>query len=93
MLSAAGLHSCNWDQVLQITDCTAPIDRPLYLLVHNEQVQAADPEDKLYYSQVRSWDCRTIAQAKAFSTEGRALLTKVLYSKACLKQLLIASCS
>jgi hypothetical protein len=65
-----------WDEALQITDCTAPMDRPLYLLINDEQVQAADPQDKLYYSLVRSWDCRTIAQAKAFSTEGTALLNK-----------------
>jgi hypothetical protein len=69
------------------------MDRPLYLLVHDEQVQAADPEDKLYISLTRSWDCRTIAHAKALSAEGEALLLKVLCLNACLKQLLIASYS
>jgi hypothetical protein len=52
------------------------MDRPLYLLVHDEQLQAADPEDKLYISLTRSFDCRTIAHAKALSAEGEALLVQ-----------------
>jgi hypothetical protein len=52
------------------------MDRPLYLLVHDEQVQAADPEDKLSISLTRSWDCRTIAQAKALSAEGDTIMHK-----------------
>eukprot|EP00953_Heterococcus_sp_UTEX-ZZ885_P011683 6760-Heterococcus_DN1.PRE.3 len=65
-----------WDPALCIVDCVAPMDRPLYLLLHDDQVQAADPEDKLYYSIAGRCVCRTIAEAKALSAQGRALLNK-----------------
>eukprot|EP00953_Heterococcus_sp_UTEX-ZZ885_P005206 3280-Heterococcus_DN1.PRE.4 len=65
-----------WEPALCVVDCVAPMDRPLYLLLHDDQVQAADPEDKLYYSIAGRCVCRTIAEAKALSAQGRALLTK-----------------
>jgi hypothetical protein len=64
----------SWDPAFRITEYFVAMDKPLYLLVHDQQVQAADPEDKLYMSIQRSSTCRTIAQAKALSTEGRAPL-------------------
>jgi hypothetical protein len=63
-----------WDPAFRIAEYFVAMDKPLYLLVHDEQVQAADPEDKLYTSIQRSSTCRTIAQAKALSTEGKALM-------------------
>ena len=65
---------CSWDPVLRITDGFVSIDRPLYLLVHDEQVQAADPEDKLYSSLHCSRACRTVAAAKAHSALGKEAL-------------------
>jgi hypothetical protein len=64
----------SWDPVLRITDGFVAMDRPLYLLVHDEQVQAADTEDKLYRALNRCWDCRTVAGAKAHNAQGKALL-------------------
>jgi hypothetical protein len=78
------LHLCcllpvvtdSWDPALSISDCAAPMDRPLYLLLHDEQVLAADPADTLYYSIANGCVCRTIAEAKALSVQGKALLHK-----------------
>eukprot|EP00953_Heterococcus_sp_UTEX-ZZ885_P013648 7788-Heterococcus_DN1.PRE.1 len=81
----------SWDPALSISDCAAPMDRPLYLLLHNEQVLAADPADTLYYSIANGCVCRTIAEAKALSIQGKVLLHKGAVLMACPKQLLIAS--
>jgi hypothetical protein len=43
-------------------------DRPLYMLVNDEQVQAADPLDMLYWSLSRS-SCLTIVDAKTVHAE------------------------
>jgi hypothetical protein len=64
----------SWDPAVNILECLVLMDRPLYLLVHDKQVQAADPEDKLYISLTRSWTCHTIAQAKALGAKGKAPL-------------------
>ena len=52
------------------------IDRPLYILINDEQVQAADPDDKLYWSLARSGSL-SIVNAKTLHAESPFGTTKL----------------